>query len=72
MIAEFGEEVAGVWLEKMGRMGGLPSAAMSNSASWGIVGFLCVWISAGRLQAFRLPYVTKETRHGLSRMRVLI
>ena len=25
--AEFGEEVAGVWLEKSGRMGGLPSAA---------------------------------------------
>ena len=26
----------------------------------------------GRLQALRLPYVTKETRHSLSRMRVLI
>ena len=25
--SEFGEEVASVWLEKRGRMGGLPSAA---------------------------------------------
>ena len=46
--------------------------AMSKSASFEIMGFLCISISAGPLQALRLPYVTKETRHGISRMRVLI